>query len=101
MNLRHRASSVPCIARRLRTSLRHPAANIRLANLSLDNWQEVFQEAFDRPESVRESLHRLGPVRLCTMHARAITKTELMLAIAEVTRLLIAIGYVDSCEDTD
>jgi hypothetical protein len=60
-----------------------------------DNWNEVFQEAFDRSESVRESFHRLGPVRLCTMHARPITKTELMLASAEITRLLTAIGDVD------
>jgi hypothetical protein len=65
-----------------------------------DNWKEVFQEAFDRPESVRESFHRLGPVRLCTMHARAITKTEVTLAIAEITRLLIAIGDVDGNEDS-
>lgn len=57
-----------------------------------DNWKEVFQDAFGRTESVRESFHRLGPVRLCTMHARPITKTELMLACAEITRLLIAIG---------
>lgn len=65
-----------------------------------DNWKEVFHEAFDRPENVRESFHRLGPVRLCTMHARPITKTELMLASAEIARLLITIGDVDD-EDLD
>jgi hypothetical protein len=57
-----------------------------------DNWDEVFKAAFGRPESVRESFSRLAPVRLCTMHARPLTKTELMLASAEITRLLIAIG---------
>lgn len=57
-----------------------------------DNWNEVFKNVFGRPESVRESFFRLTPVRLCTMHARPITKTELMLATAEITRLLIAIG---------
>jgi hypothetical protein len=62
-----------------------------------DNWEEVFKGAFGRPESVRESFHRLGPVRLCTMHARPITKTEIMLASAEITRLLIAIG--DTAKD--
>jgi Swt1-like HEPN len=64
-----------------------------------DNWKGVFQMAFDRPESVRESFHRLGPVRLCTMHARPITKTELMLASAEITRLLIAIGDGTDADD--
>jgi len=57
-----------------------------------DNWDQVFKNVFGRPESVRESFFRLAPVRLCTMHARPITKTELMLATAEITRLLIAIG---------
>jgi hypothetical protein len=65
-----------------------------------DNWKEVFQETFDRQESVRESFQRLGPVRLCTMHARPITKTELMLASAEITRLLTALGDFDD-DETD
>ena len=60
-----------------------------------DNWDEVFKSVFGRPESVRESFFRLAPVRLCTMHARPITKTELMLATAEISRLLIAIGEAD------
>ena len=60
-----------------------------------DNWDEVFKNVFGRPESVRESFFRLAPVRLCTMHARPITKTELMLATAEITRLLIAIGEAE------
>jgi hypothetical protein len=57
-----------------------------------DNWEAVFKTAFLRPENVREAFHRLGPVRVCTMHARPITKTEFTLAAAEITRLLIAIG---------
>jgi hypothetical protein len=60
-----------------------------------DNWDEVFKNVFGRPESVRESFFRLAPVRLCTMHARPITKTELMLANAGITRLLIAIGEAE------
>jgi hypothetical protein len=60
-----------------------------------DNWDEVFKNVFGRQESVRESFFRLAPVRLCTMHARPITKTELMLATAEITRLLIAIGEAE------
>jgi len=62
-----------------------------------DNWDEVFNKVFGRKESIRESFHRLGPVRLCTMHARPITKTEVMLATAEITRLFIAIG--ESADD--
>lgn len=64
-----------------------------------DNWDQVFKTAFLREESVRESLHRLGPVRICTMHGRPITKTELMLATAEITRMLIAIGAPESDDD--
>jgi hypothetical protein len=40
----------------------------------------------------RESFRPLGPFRLCIMHARPITKAELMLASAENTHPLIAIG---------
>jgi len=65
-----------------------------------DNWDEVFKTAFGRPENVRESFHRLAPVRLCTMHARPITKTEFVLAWAEITRLLSALG-VPVEEDDD
>lgn len=57
-----------------------------------DNWREVFKDIFQREENVREAFARLGPVRVCTMHARAITKTEFTLAAAEITRRLIAIG---------
>jgi hypothetical protein len=60
-----------------------------------DNWDEVFKNVFRRQESVRESFFRLAPVRLCTMHARPITKTELLLAAAEITRLRITIGEAE------
>lgn len=63
-----------------------------------DNWKEVFHEVFKRQESVRESFNRLGPIRICVMHSRPITKTELIFASAEVTRLLTAIGC---CLDED
>ena len=57
-----------------------------------DNWKEVFEQVFKRKENVRESFFRLGPARLCAMHARPVTKMEQILANAEITRLLIAIG---------
>lgn len=66
-----------------------------------DNWREVFKDIFQREENVREAFARLGPVRLCTMHARAITKTEFTLAAAEITRLLIAIGVSIDEDETD
>ena len=66
-----------------------------------DNWREVFKDIFLREENVREAFARLGPVRVCTMHARAITKTEFTLAAAEITRLLIAIGVSIDEDETD
>lgn len=66
-----------------------------------DNWPEVFKDIFQREENVREAFARLGPVRVCTMHARAITKTEFTLAAAEITRLLIAIGISIDEDETD
>lgn len=66
-----------------------------------DNWREVFKDTFQREENVREAFARLGPVRVCTMHARAITKTEFTLAAAEITRLLIAIGVSIDEDETD
>jgi hypothetical protein len=55
-----------------------------------DNWKEVFAPFFDRPESVRESLQRLYPVRLATMHARLITQDDQILLYIETKRLLKA-----------
>jgi len=57
-----------------------------------DHWREVFQERFKRQESVRESLQRLYPIRLATMHARFVTKVDELYVLAESMRLLSAIG---------
>ena len=53
-----------------------------------DNWREVFSHFFNRPESVRESLQRLYPIRLDTMHARPIAKEDELLLFVEVKRLV-------------
>ena len=53
-----------------------------------DNWREVFAPFFGRPESVRESLQRLHPIRLDTMHARLITQDDELLLHVEVARLV-------------
>lgn len=55
-----------------------------------DNWQDVFRHVFSRQEDVRESFQRLFPVRICTMHARAVTLDDELFLIAETTRLLRA-----------
>jgi Swt1-like HEPN len=52
-----------------------------------DNWRVVFTRFFGKPESVRESLQRLCPIRICTMHARPITKEDELLLFVEAKRL--------------
>jgi hypothetical protein len=56
-----------------------------------DHWREVFETKFKKKESVRESLQRLQPIRLATMHARIVTKEDELYLYAEVVRLLSAI----------
>jgi hypothetical protein len=60
-----------------------------------DNWQDVFRHVFGRQEDVRESFQRLFPVRICTMHARAVTLDDELFLIAETTRLLLAMKKTD------
>jgi hypothetical protein len=52
-----------------------------------DNWRQVFQDFFGRPENVRESFQRLYPIRLDTMHARVITQDDELLLYVEAKRL--------------
>lgn len=52
-----------------------------------DNWREVFEVHFRRPEDLRESLQRLYPVRLDTMHARPITQDDESLLHVETRRI--------------
>lgn len=57
-----------------------------------DNWRDVFAPVFGRPESVRESFQRLYPIRVCTMHARAITQDDELLLFVEARRLINGIA---------
>ena len=57
-----------------------------------DNWREVFQPYFHRPENIRESLQRLHPIRLDTMHARPITQDDELLLYVETRRLIALIA---------
>ncbi len=56
-----------------------------------DHWREVFEARFKKKESVRESLQRLQPIRVATMHARIVTKEDELYLHAEITRLLSVI----------
>jgi hypothetical protein len=62
--------------------------------LRTDHWEAVFKPVFGRSESLRESLQRLYPIRLCTMHARLITQDDQLLLYVEVKRILKAIGVL-------
>ena len=57
-----------------------------------DNWDEVFESVFRRKALVQESLQRLYPIRICTMHARIISQDDELYLHAETRRLLIAMG---------
>lgn len=59
-----------------------------------DNWNAVFRSVFRQKTSVAESLRRLYPVRLSTMHARLITPDDELFLKAEVKRILKAIGVM-------
>jgi hypothetical protein len=56
-----------------------------------DHWREVFQTRFTTKESVRESLQRLYPIRIATMHSCIVTKEDELYLVAEVTRLTRAL----------
>jgi len=57
-----------------------------------NNWSDVFKPIFGRQTSVQESLQRLYPIRICTMHARMITQDDEIYLHVETRRILIAIG---------
>lgn len=59
-----------------------------------DNWRQVFAPVFRREQDIRESLQRLYPIRLCTMHARIITQEDELLLYVEVKRIAKAVKQV-------
>ena len=59
-----------------------------------DNWNAVFSPVFRQKTSIAESLRRLYPVRLSTMHARIITPDDELFLKAEVKRILKSIGVM-------
>jgi hypothetical protein len=61
-----------------------------------DNWSAVFAGIFRKKESVIESLQRLYPIRLATMHARPVGQADLLFLYAEVLRLCTSMGVASS-----
>lgn len=57
-----------------------------------DNWSRVFKAIFGRQEDIKESLQRLYPVRLATMHSRGVTLDDTLLLIVESKRVVRAFG---------
>jgi hypothetical protein len=55
------------------------------------NWETIFRTIFVRVEDVRESLQRLHPSRIATMHARPVALEDLLLTQFETKRVLKAI----------
>jgi len=55
-----------------------------------DNWRQVYQPIFGRQEDVKESLQRMYPVRIATMHARTITLDDALLVMVETKRVMRA-----------
>ena len=53
-----------------------------------DNWRDIFVHYFLRIEDIRESLQRLHPVRIATMHARIISLDDELLLMFESRRIL-------------
>jgi hypothetical protein len=56
-----------------------------------DNWARVFKAVFRRPDDIRESFQRMFPLRIASMHARAIEPDDELLLMVETRRMLKAI----------
>ena len=53
-----------------------------------DNWNQVFKALFNRKEDILESLQRLNPIRIASMHARSVGNDDLLLLYVETKRVL-------------
>jgi Swt1-like HEPN len=63
-----------------------------------DNWRTVFRIFFSREESVRETFHRLHPIRLDVAHSRLITQDDELLLRVEDKRLRKAMSGLRSAK---
>lgn len=60
-----------------------------------DNFREAFAPYFARIEFLRESMQRLAPSRIATMHARPLGRDDVLLATIEIRRLMLIIDRSD------
>lgn len=65
-----------------------------------DNWRDVFQHVFGRREEIKESLQRLQPLRLATMHARSVSTFDLLVLLVESRRVVVAIQHWNARQST-
>ncbi len=61
-----------------------------------DNWENLFKAVFRNLSDVQVSFRRIYPIRNSTMHARPISKADLVMLTVEVRRILGAIGLQQS-----
>lgn len=60
-----------------------------------DNWRGLFEAIFQDLMEVQVSFRRVYPIRNSTMHARPISKADLVMLAVEVRRILSAIGRAE------
>ena len=60
-----------------------------------NNWSGIFQPVFRNEIDIRASFQRLHPIRIPVMHARVITKDDILLLTVESRRILKAIGKLE------
>lgn len=61
-----------------------------------DNWNDIFSDVFVNSIDIQVSFQRLHPIRVCTMHARPITKEDFLLLTVEAHRILKVIGKLNA-----
>ncbi len=60
-----------------------------------NNWRGIFQPVFRNEVEIRASFQRLHPIRIPIMHARVITKDDILLLTIESRRILKAIEKLE------
>ena len=60
-----------------------------------NNWGEIFEPVFRDSSDIRVSLQRIHTIRIPTMHARLITKADILLLTVESHRILKAIDRLE------
>ena len=79
-----------------RFGLIHYADFMDLADLicQRNNWNDVFSELFVSREDFRVSMARLHPIRKSLAHARPLARSEVLLLVAEASRILTVLRVI-------